>query len=128
MNNRNKLLSNTEIRIIRLIIQGNCNKDIAKELFLSESSIKKYISMINYNLNNITRKIEAVDLMRYKLLYSPSNIKIHRFIVFPVNAVVWNIMINRLPYLISPAYNHKYPTNTLTRHDLLDIICLGGVI
>jgi len=37
------------------------------------------LHLINYNLNNITRKIEAVDLMRYKLLDSPRNVKIHSF-------------------------------------------------
>lgn len=46
MRKSNKGISDIEIKIIKLIANGKSNKGIGKELFLSESTVKKHISKI----------------------------------------------------------------------------------
>jgi DNA-binding NarL/FixJ family response regulator len=44
-------LTGREIEIIRLIVQGKSNKQIAQELYISESTVKNHISNIMYKLS-----------------------------------------------------------------------------
>jgi hypothetical protein len=37
------------------------------------------LHLVNYNLDNVTRKIETLDLVRYQLAFSPQQIRIHGF-------------------------------------------------
>jgi DNA-binding NarL/FixJ family response regulator len=46
-----RLLSNREIEILKLLAQGCSNKEIAARLFLAEGTIKNYVSMILSKLN-----------------------------------------------------------------------------
>jgi DNA-binding NarL/FixJ family response regulator len=53
MNNRHKLsvLSKTEIEILKLIVKGKSNAEIASELFLTEGTIRNYVSNVFIKLD-----------------------------------------------------------------------------
>jgi DNA-binding NarL/FixJ family response regulator len=52
------LLSEQEVRILDLIADGKTNKEIAKEVFLSDKTVKNYVSSILSKLN-LHRRSEA---------------------------------------------------------------------
>lgn len=62
-------LSETERRILPLIAEGKTNRVIAEELFLSEHTVKTYISNILHKLN-LTRRAEAAAFIaRHELQF-----------------------------------------------------------
>lgn len=64
-------LSETERRILPLIAEGKTNRAIAEELFLSEHTVKTYISNILHKLN-LTRRAEAAAFIaRHELQLEP---------------------------------------------------------
>jgi len=54
-------LSRREVEVVRLIVQGKNNPDIARDLFISESTVKNHIS-------SILRKIKVKDRVELAIL------------------------------------------------------------
>ena len=48
---KNKILSNREIEVLSLIVQGLINKEIAEKMYLSEGTIRNYLSLLLEKLN-----------------------------------------------------------------------------
>ncbi|MFD0952272.1 response regulator [Virgibacillus natechei] len=61
LKNRNIRLSDREIDIVSLVMKEATNREIAQRLFLSEGTIKNYISIIYTKINLNTRK----DVIEY---------------------------------------------------------------
>ncbi|MDH5507020.1 MAG: response regulator transcription factor [Anaerolineae bacterium] len=57
-------LTDQEIRILSLISEGKTNRDIAQEIFLSEKTVRNYVSSILSKLNLKTRAEAAVYAVR----------------------------------------------------------------
>ncbi len=57
-------LSDQELRILMLISKGNTNKEIAAEIFLSEKTVRNYVSSILSKLNLRTRSEAAAYAVR----------------------------------------------------------------
>jgi DNA-binding NarL/FixJ family response regulator len=60
-------LSDQEIRILALISKGNTNKEIAAEIFLSEKTVRNYVSSILSKLNLKTRSEAAAYAVRHSI-------------------------------------------------------------
>ena len=60
-------LSDQEIRILFLISKGNTNKEIASEIFLSEKTVRNYVSSILSKLNLKTRSEAAAYAVRHSI-------------------------------------------------------------
>ena len=60
------LLSEQEKKILDLIAEGKTNKEIAKEIFLSDKTVKNYVSSILSKLNLRRRSEAAAFLARKK--------------------------------------------------------------
>ncbi len=56
------LLSEQELKILDLIAQGRTNKEIAQEVYLSDKTVKNYVSSILSKLN-LRRRSEAAALI-----------------------------------------------------------------
>ena len=54
-------LSNQELKVLSLIAEGNSNKEIAKQLFIAETTVKSHVSNILTKLN-AKRRTEAVKI------------------------------------------------------------------
>ncbi|MCH8161638.1 MAG: response regulator transcription factor, partial [Chloroflexi bacterium] len=59
------LLSEQEKKILDLIAEGKTNKEIAKEIFLSDKTVKNYVSSILSKLN-LRRRSEAAAFIARK--------------------------------------------------------------
>ncbi len=59
------LLSEQELKILDLIAEGKTNKEIAKEIFLSDKTVKNYVSSILSKLN-LRRRSEAAAFIARK--------------------------------------------------------------
>jgi DNA-binding NarL/FixJ family response regulator len=57
--NKNQLLTNQEEKILKLIAEGLSNKDIAKKLYPSNSTIQFHVSNI-LNKLGVSKRTEAV--------------------------------------------------------------------
>ncbi|RDW20744.1 LuxR C-terminal-related transcriptional regulator [Oceanobacillus chungangensis] len=55
--------TNRELDVIYLLMEGNTNNQIANHLFLSEGTVKNYISEI-YNKVNIRNRVNAVSYFK----------------------------------------------------------------
>lgn len=60
-------LSDQEIRILSLISQGKTNKEIALDIFLSEKTVRNYVSSILSKLNLRTRAEAAAYAVRHSI-------------------------------------------------------------
>jgi len=60
-------LSDQEIRILALISKGNTNKEIAKAIFLSEKTVRNYVSSILSKLNLRTRSEAAAYAVKHRV-------------------------------------------------------------
>lgn len=60
-------LSDQEIRILALISKGHTNKEIAAEIFLSEKTVRNYVSSILSKLNLKTRSEAAAYAVRHNI-------------------------------------------------------------
>jgi two-component system, NarL family, response regulator LiaR len=70
-NNENIKLTNREIEILTLIVEGLPNKEIAKRLFLSNSTVQFHVSNILRKLG-VSKRTEAVYLaLKQKLVKLP---------------------------------------------------------
>ena len=56
------MLSEQERKILSLIAEGKTNKEIAEEIFLSDKTVKNYVSSILSKLN-LRRRSEAAAFM-----------------------------------------------------------------
>jgi DNA-binding NarL/FixJ family response regulator len=63
-----KGLSDKEKNIVKLIVQGKCNKDIATMVYLSEGRVKNVVSEILYKLGLNDRTQLAVFAVKNKLV------------------------------------------------------------
>lgn len=54
------MLTNKETEVLRQIIEGKINSEIAKELYISLSTVKTHVSSILYKLNAKNRVLAAV--------------------------------------------------------------------
>ncbi len=67
-------LSDQEIRILALISKGQTNKEIASDIFLSEKTVRNYVSSILSKLNLKTRSEAAAYAVRHNIYdYLPSD-------------------------------------------------------
>lgn len=62
------VLSERELDVLRLVAQGNSNKDIAEKLFLAESTIKKYSHNAMGKLGASSRGTAAIRALRLGLI------------------------------------------------------------
>ncbi|MDH3944627.1 MAG: response regulator transcription factor [Anaerolineae bacterium] len=60
-------LTDQEIRILALISDGKTNKEIAKDIFLSEKTVRNYVSSILSKLNLKTRAEAAVYAVKHNI-------------------------------------------------------------
>ena len=60
-------LSDQEIRILALISKGQTNKEIAAEIFLSEKTVRNYVSSILSKLALKTRSEAAAYAVRHNI-------------------------------------------------------------
>ncbi|MDH5607530.1 MAG: response regulator transcription factor [Anaerolineae bacterium] len=60
-------LSDQEVRILSLISKGNTNKEIASEIFLSEKTVRNYVSSILSKLNLKTRSEAAAYAVKHSV-------------------------------------------------------------
>jgi DNA-binding NarL/FixJ family response regulator len=60
-------LSDQEIRILLLISKGNTNKEIAAEIYLSEKTVRNYVSSILSKLNLKTRSEAAAYAVKHNV-------------------------------------------------------------
>lgn len=56
-------LTNREYQILKLIVQGHSNSDIAEQLFLSISTIKTHVSNL-YTKMNVKSRIQAINMAK----------------------------------------------------------------
>jgi DNA-binding NarL/FixJ family response regulator len=61
------LLTAREIEVIELIAEGRLNKQIAKELFISEKTVKNHVSNIFKKLNVSDRTQAAIYALKYNI-------------------------------------------------------------
>jgi DNA-binding NarL/FixJ family response regulator len=61
------LLSDQEIRILSLIAQGKTNKEIASAIYLSEKTVRNYVSSILSKLNLKTRSEAAAYAVKHSV-------------------------------------------------------------
>jgi two-component system NarL family response regulator len=61
-------LTEREMEVLRLVAQGLNNRDIAKELFISENTVKNHIRNILEKLHLHSRMEAVVYAVREKLL------------------------------------------------------------
>ena len=61
-------LTDREMEVLRLVAQGLNNRDIAKELFISENTVKNHIRNILEKLHLHSRMEAVVYAVREKLL------------------------------------------------------------
>ncbi|WP_414482626.1 response regulator [Limnochorda sp.] len=64
-------LTDQELRILRLIADGRTNKEIAEALYLSEKTVRNYVSSILSKLNLSNRAEAAAYAVRRHLLDEP---------------------------------------------------------
>jgi two-component system, NarL family, response regulator DevR len=55
------------MRILALVSLGRTNKEIAEEIFLSEKTVRNYVSSIFTKLNFSTRAEAAAYAVRFKI-------------------------------------------------------------
>lgn len=68
-------LSDQEIRILALISKGQTNKEIAADIFLSEKTVRNYVSSILSKLNLKTRSEAAAYAVRHNIYdYLPADL------------------------------------------------------
>jgi DNA-binding NarL/FixJ family response regulator len=60
-------LSDQEIRILSLISEGKTNKEIAADIFLSEKTVRNYVSSILSKLNLKTRSEAAAYAVKHSV-------------------------------------------------------------
>jgi DNA-binding NarL/FixJ family response regulator len=60
-------VSDQEIRILHLISKGKTNKEIAAEIFLSEKTVRNYVSSILSKLNLKTRSEAAAYAVKHSV-------------------------------------------------------------
>ena len=60
-------LSDQELRILALVAQGKTNRDIAETLFLSEKTVRNYVSSILAKLNLSTRSEAAAYAVKHHI-------------------------------------------------------------
>ena len=60
-------LTNQEIRIMALIAKGKTNKEIAAEIYLSEKTVRNYVSSILSKLNLSTRAEAAAYAVQHRV-------------------------------------------------------------
>ena len=60
-------LTDQELRILGLVAKGKTNKEIAEEIFLSEKTVRNYVSSIFTKLNLSTRAEAAAYAVRHKV-------------------------------------------------------------
>ncbi|NNF34761.1 MAG: response regulator transcription factor [Saprospiraceae bacterium] len=58
-------LSNRELEILSLMAKGLSNKEIGKQLFISESTVKSHVSNVLSKLNS-SRRTQAIQIARDK--------------------------------------------------------------
>jgi two-component system response regulator DevR len=69
-------LSDQEIRILALISKGQTNKEIASDIFLSEKTVRNYVSSILSKLNLKTRSEAAAYAVRHNIYdYLPTDME-----------------------------------------------------
>lgn len=61
------VLTDQEIRILALISRGRTNKEIAQEIFLSEKTVRNYVSSILNKLNLATRAEAAAFAVQHRI-------------------------------------------------------------
>ncbi|MEO1289358.1 MAG: response regulator transcription factor [Chloroflexota bacterium] len=61
-------LSDRELEVLRLMAKGLSNRDIAKQLFLSEGTIRNYVSNVFSKLNVSDRTQASLIAVRYGLV------------------------------------------------------------
>ncbi len=64
-----KDLSGQELAVLRLIVAGLGNKEIARELAISEESVKSYIKGVFQKLSVIDRTQAAVEAIRHGIVH-----------------------------------------------------------
>jgi len=67
-NQKNEVLTERELEVIRLVAQGDRNKEIANKLSVSESTIKGYLSVIFQKFNVTDRTQAALYAMQRGIL------------------------------------------------------------
>lgn len=60
-------LTNQELRILALVSKGKTNKEIADEIFLSEKTVRNYVSSIFSKLNLSTRSEAAAYAVKHRV-------------------------------------------------------------
>jgi DNA-binding NarL/FixJ family response regulator len=60
-------LTDQELRILALVSRGRTNKEIAEEIFLSEKTVRNYVSSIFSKLNLSTRAEAAAYAVRHRV-------------------------------------------------------------
>ncbi len=60
-------LTNQEVKILALIAKGKTNKEIAEDIFLSEKTVRNYVSSIFSKLGLSTRAEAAAYAVRHKI-------------------------------------------------------------
>jgi DNA-binding NarL/FixJ family response regulator len=63
---RIKELSERELEIAKLIVQGKSNRDIANMLYITEGTVKNYISAI-YNKVGTNDRAKAIEILKHTL-------------------------------------------------------------
>ena len=61
------LLTNRELQILALVSEGKTNKEIAKKIFLSEKTVRNYVSSMLDKLNMSTRSEAAAYAVRHHI-------------------------------------------------------------
>lgn len=60
-------LTNRELKILALISEGKSNKEIAKEIYLSEKTVRNYVSSILSKLNLSSRSEASAYAVRHRV-------------------------------------------------------------
>ncbi len=68
-NTYSNLLSETELKIIKCIVEGKSYKEISDELILSYNTVKKYVSLIFEKTGYNTKTDLAVDAVKNNLIF-----------------------------------------------------------
>lgn len=72
--NTQEMLTKQEIAVLKLVLKGSRNTEIASELFISTKTVESHLSRIFEKLGVATRTQAAIYAVKNKLLADPKNV------------------------------------------------------